>query len=306
MVFCPMSLKVPDFGVRNGTGYCWDVTGISTDGHESPSSESRFGYRLESLGGRSPGVQIAETENDRNPAPLLGDSYGKPVQFEWRAVPGVLGYMVRVGTYPWENAVPNTDLDPAKETFPPTFTTDNFLQVDDGSQVSQGRYCWTVWPVIEDPAHPGQIWSRQPRVDKYPPFCYTSGPSFPNIKFAKSTVKAGEQIDGTIEWDYVPDGQLTISSIASPATLITSLAKCRSRGPYYADKYNCVIRFAAIAQKGMFFPITAKGYNSPEIVVPYRSPPFDDLPRFGGHEVHYDRAMRRPRQRVLPCRVRSL
>ena len=93
--FCPMSLKVPDFGVRNGTGYCWDVTGISTDGHESPSSESRFGYRLESLGGRSPGVQIAETENDRNPAPLLGDSYGKPVQFEWRAVPGVLGYKVR-------------------------------------------------------------------------------------------------------------------------------------------------------------------------------------------------------------------
>ena len=148
--------------------------------------------------------------------------------------------------------MPNTDLDPAKETFPPTFTTDNFLQVDDGSQVSQGRYCWTVWPVIEDPAHPGQIWNRQPRVDKYPPFCYTSGPSFPNIKFAKSTVKAGEQIDGTIEWDYVPDGQLTISSIASPATLVTSLAKCRSRGPYYADKYNCVIRFAAIAQKGMF------------------------------------------------------
>ena len=46
-LFCPMSLQVPDFNVRNGTGYCWDVTGISTDGHESPSSESRFGYRLE-------------------------------------------------------------------------------------------------------------------------------------------------------------------------------------------------------------------------------------------------------------------
>jgi hypothetical protein len=63
-----------------------------------------------------------------------------------------------------------------------------------------------------------------------------------------------------------------------PATLVTSFAKCRDRGPYYKDKYNCVIRFAAIAQKGQFFPITAKGYNSPAIVVPYRSPPFDDLP----------------------------
>jgi hypothetical protein len=275
---CAVSARVDDFGLRNATGYCWDVTGISTDLHESPSSESRFRYSLPQLGARSPGVTIAETENDRIPAPLPGDSYDQPVEFGWRAEPGVFGYVVRVGSYPWDHGEVSFDLEPAEETLPPTFTTQNFLEVEDGSLVSRGRYCWTVWPVLEDPDRPGEIWNRQPIVSKYPPFCYTSGPAEPKITFKQSSVKGGERIDGTIEFAYVPDGQLTISPPLSDI-FKTGYRDCPDRGPYYLDKYDCVIKFAAVARKGENFEITVNDYNSPvDVHAPRPPPPFDDLP----------------------------
>ncbi len=70
------------------------------------------------------------------------------------------------------------------QTVPPTLVTDAELELP-GELASRGRYCWAAWSVLEDPEAPGQIWDRQPFVpNRTLPFCYTSGPSEPVIKFS--------------------------------------------------------------------------------------------------------------------------
>ncbi len=99
---CATSVDVELPSLRNPSGYCWSVTEFSTDGTESSTVESRFAYIMPALGYRDPGVQLGAAEA-RDPDPLPGDSYDQDtVTFSWDPSPGpVLGYMVRVGNYPW-------------------------------------------------------------------------------------------------------------------------------------------------------------------------------------------------------------
>jgi hypothetical protein len=285
---CATSVDIELPGVRDPMGYCWEVTSFSADGTESSTVSSRFHYSMPLTWGE-PGVQLGAHEM-RDPSPLPGDSYDQPVTLTWDEAPGpVLGYMVRVGNYPWPTTGPSVPENcvtkwctytPRIETVPPTLVTDTELELP-GELASRGRYCWAAWPVLEDPEAPGQIWDRQPQAQRTLPFCYTSGPSEPVIKFSNpgsgDRIAFGETIKGTIEVGFIPDAQLGLV-VSHLSNYSYDMSRCPTTGPYYGDVYDCVIEFSVTGiPEGETFEMTVTTYNSP-VVNPQGPLPYDDLP----------------------------
>lgn len=287
------------FGVVNPTGYCWDVVAEAENGVKSePSEQHRVLFVLPSPPKDVPGVQIALTQGlmvdgqliqPKVPAPLTGDSYGKPVTFAWQSDPSVLGYVLKVGRYDWATPSP---MDPATCTpgngYPctsgPKIVTFRDL-VKGGSktltaeQAGKGRNCWTAWPVLKDPAAPTDEWTRQPQLNIYPLFCYTTGPSRPEIIVDNPPSGGGfssAPITGRVVLHYVPDGQVELKA-NSPDVHFGP--QCTPTGPYYVDYYDCARTFEIIPKKSTRYEITVRTWNSD------KSPPVKDATTLVHEEV---------------------
>jgi Zn-dependent metalloprotease len=244
------------------------------------------------------------------PAPLPGDSYNDRVTFRWEAEADALTYVLKVGRYPWgfplgfdangEQQYPGEpQMDPTNPTncyigfnslysycaFEPndvTFRGCNGQSGDcpsgtsltlSGAKAGKGRYCWTVWPNLDDPTDQ----DRQPLVETNIN-CYTTGPKFPIVEFDNRTsvqVSCEETlpaelevgfdstpITGRVILDYVPDSQFDIDVSEATAQDITWGPKCETTGPFYRDVYNCEREFTITPREGQEYWISAETFNS--------------------------------------------
>jgi Zn-dependent metalloprotease len=273
----------------NATGYCWSAVTIAANGEESkPSEQRRFMYMYTTLNRTQPGVQIASMTNDGNPAPLPGDSYCsdshcEDVLFSWDPVADAQAYGIKLGRYPWNKPTPP---DPSN-CFIPSGTTvhtgctnepvEVFVnQVVDkstgtlpGDKAGKGRYCWTSWPVVADPDDPTQPWSRQPLVENYPLFCYTSGPAEPTIECPDEPADGADFVDQdihcTIHSDYVPDSQLTgeIQGTDSDQVEVdTTGCEADPESAPFADVYDCNIGVTIHPRAAQRVSIMMQAFNS--------------------------------------------
>jgi hypothetical protein len=144
---------------------------------------------------------------------------------------------------------------------------------------SCGRYVWTVWPVYEDPAHPGTPWLRQPQV-WVPNYSYTSGPSKPvifvdspsqlkaNTGTAGSTVLSltgfsDTPITGHLHFDYIPDNQAKIDVNSSDIALGDY---CSPKSKLvFADSYDCDVNFTITPHPSQTYQIAANTWNSDNV-----------------------------------------
>jgi choice-of-anchor A domain-containing protein len=271
---------------RNPSGYCWDVVAGQTNLVQPKASGTfEFKYRINAPVNLDPG---SEHWNDVNFA-LEGDSYGQPVTLEWDPlviklgqfeVPLPVSYGARVGRQPWiktSRGIPPTcedflcKLASRDETRAPTTTSTPALGLAP-EEGGMGRYCWTVWPVLEDPNRPGKNWSRQPIVSTAPPLCYTTGPSEPRITItnpeAGDHIYEGDYVRGTIDVDYVPEGQIAVvlSEPDNHVSLDWSGCRPEEKRPgevYFADIHACHIEFSAWVPDPGAFQMAARTSNAP-------------------------------------------
>src|SRR6185503_4766104 len=194
---CPIGPVSDDlFPVPNPTGYCWDVVSISANGKESPpSGKQSFIYWMPTPRKTTPGVQAGEVEAELTQVVPPGHSYGEDVVLAWDSQPHVVEYLLKGGRWPWRvqrtgaEDPPNCILphstpcvnEPLEVTFRENVR--GLSKTLSGDVAGKGRYCWTVWPIIEDPHNPGTVSARQPLVDGFPHYCYTTEPAEPVFTF---------------------------------------------------------------------------------------------------------------------------
>jgi hypothetical protein len=288
---CGGAIKELLFPSPNPTGYCWTVTSIAANGKESqPSEMHRFSYVDFAPNKLGPGIQIGEMATAGKTWTLEGDSYGSPVTFQWDAAPDAVAYGFKLGRYPWDTLRATPDplncwvplgfdanstcsYEPLEVTYNEAVTgTEKTL---DGALASHGRYCWTIWPIIEG--------DRQPLVDSFPQLCYTSGPDIPKIECDKVPADGtytGQTIGCTLTSAYVPAGQLSfdVTVDGKPAgnqLEVVSVCKPDPEPPQphhatFGDIYDCETKFNIKPQRKQHVVITAHTWNSSE------SPPVKD------------------------------
>ncbi len=219
-------------------------------------------------------------EHDHLPAPLVTDdvsldTWGQDVTFEWHAVPNAAEYMLKLGRWPWRTPV---SPDPANCTVPEGLFCDHepseiihrgFVAGTSISlEAATGRYCWNVWPRLEDPNSPGTVADGQPYVNIGPFFCYTSGPAEPIIEvdWPSTTGFSSDPIQGTITLPYVPDDQWELIVTPDDDFSIGDFESGCEMGPlYFYDLSNCVLPFTIFPEEGQTYEIEVKTYNSPEV-----------------------------------------
>ena len=263
----------------NPTGYCWDVQSIAANGKVSPFSERwRFHYLNRGPNKVSPGLQIGLTETGQTWT-LAGDSFGSRVRFRWDADPLAVSYGFKIGRHPW--STPLSGIDPANCWIPPgrpsftcmsgpgepvfsAETSDTDFRVD-GEHASMGRYCWSVWPIISG--------SRQPLVDPFPQFCYTSGPERPAIDCRNVPGDGnftGEPIRCTVTSAYVPAKQIQVRVAGAEEGQVSiddSDCQPEPRDPAanaasFNDIYDCVIRVDIVPQPDQELTVIGRTWNS--------------------------------------------
>ena len=290
--FCTVVVGDLLFPSPNPTGYCWNVTSIAANGKESPASDKwRFSYVDFAPDKVSPGIQIGSMATLGKTSILEGDSYGSQVTFQWNSAPDAVAYGFKLGRYPW--AAPLATPDPPNCWVPlgfeasfsctsePVLVTHKETVGDtglilDGSSASQGRYCWTIWPIIEG--------DRQPLIDSFPQLCYTSGPAKPEIKCDNvpdaGAGYTGETIKCTLTAAYVPAGQLAFDVTVDgndAGDQLEIVSKCKPdpdppqpHDATFGDIYDCVTKFNIHPQPKQHVVITAHTWNSD------KSPPVKD------------------------------
>jgi choice-of-anchor A domain-containing protein len=226
--------KFPDSDkLPNPTGYCWDVVDVAANGNKSApmTPKGQFTFLIPPIPGLSPGYLLNNTDNAPWRLPGGLDTYGiSPVTFTWQDASQVEmatpdSYGLKIGRWPW---VPVSSSTPGPANCnnpencalgPVVASTLFYTTVPGASQygasgdvASKGRYCWQVWPIYNDPANPGMVWSRQPLVDLQPPLCYTSGPAPPSISCDNTLPPffKPDPVTCEISFPYVPDSQYQI------------------------------------------------------------------------------------------------
>jgi len=288
----------------NPAGYCFEITGIAADGTRSPPTDLRmFQYEHVIPEELAPGVHLSlaaiGSNNDADPAPLPGDSYGSAVTFSWTADPSASEYMFRLNR--WEGARDRTvSIEPSNctllhsglgpgicdtpiETILKQKVKGTTLPVpaSDGSGACTGaacgRYCWTVWPLFEDASGAESVRNPLLALD---PLCYTSGPSTPVIfidspadlktdtrqkNVVQQKIFTGEPITGHLHYDYVPEalGFIHKSNDQDIALGDGCAVTTNPRDPY-PDVYNCDIGFTLTPQPAQTYAITTQVSAAPK------------------------------------------
>lgn len=272
---CPASFDSTPLPLANPTGYCWTVKVVAAGGESTTAANEWIGMvaRAELVG---PGIQ-AGLSDQGNPAPLPGDSYGSDVTFDFDAVPHALEYMVRL--WKWEKDAlpfPVVTIDPPncasgklesicsrpKHVVAEKITTTPSLVLDQGL-ASQDRYCWTVWPLLEDLKNPGSLGLRQPQVVLFPDFCYTAGPSEPVIVVDNPPPATGfssKPITGHVHYDYIPDLQADV--VANSDDVAFGTGCTADQGYVFSDIHNCDLPFTITPQPDQTYEIKALRWNS--------------------------------------------
>src|SRR5262249_41756181 len=146
-----------------------------------------FLFTLERVQLFSPGESILDAQKTNTTGATSHTAYGDDVTFQWQPVEGATSYVLKLGRAPWNQPTssgladppscgpPGPDgcfEDPVSDTPHVAITggTTSSVMVG-GAQAGLGRYCWTVWPVIDG--------AEQPPVRTFPYFCYTTEPAKP-------------------------------------------------------------------------------------------------------------------------------
>jgi hypothetical protein len=299
------------FPQPNPKGYCWNVTSFAENGEESPPSRTwSFYYTHSRLRNMSPGVDWDHTigfggfeTRDPSPIPYCTDDGSECITFSWDPEPDAVGYMLKVGKYPpgrqfgprrdgtWiYDGEPRLSTPDPENCFTPSFATDSDCWYEsrdvsfqelvstnsvtlNGMEAGRGRYCWEVWPIVENAQQ------EQPLVEK-DMRCYTTRPTRPEFqsdRFGRQAtcqeieerplvagVSNSEPITGTIKFAYVPDGQARISaSDDARADGIVFTNECETTTPLYEDLYECEVQFRlSNPRPNRIYWIAARTYNS--------------------------------------------
>lgn len=281
---CLARLDEDLFPVPNPTGYCWEVVSLAANGDSSPASETgRFEFILPMVERIGPGMQAYYVEHDHLPAPLSGidgspDSWGRDVTFAWEPVTHAAGYTLKVGRWPWTRPVapdPANCFDPGGSWCNGEPTAVVYREIVtgtsatlDGTLAATGRYCWTLWPMVEEPEHPGTVAEGQTVVFVGPYYSYTSGPAPPilDVEWPAATGFSSAPIYGTIELPYVPDGQWELTVSPEEDFSIGDFEEGCEVGPlYFRDLTGCIRPFTIFPREGRTYRIEVQTYNSPEV-----------------------------------------
>jgi hypothetical protein len=153
--------------------------------------------------------------------------------------------------------------------------TSKTVPISEAAKVSQGRYCWSVWPLVEDRNSPGQVSSRQPFVNPVQ-FCYTSGPAKPAVRCEPHPADTGfssSPIHCEITLPYAADGQweAAVEGVGDEHDL-QPVQDCtlEPTGLYFRDLYDCHWKFDILPRENRSYKVTARVYNSDAFPVPVK------------------------------------
>jgi Zn-dependent metalloprotease len=284
---CEVTVDDDLFPVPNPTGYCWEVISIATNEKTSePSDRLFFRYGLPSPQKIAPGVTEADAAFRIDQGALVDHIVRDPVDLSWFGDPDAAGYLFKMGRWPWllkgeapdpPNCFPfsGTCINEPLVVTHRDFVGDTSVRVD-GARAGMGRYVWTVWPLLGDPHSPGSVSERQPLVDGFPIFSYTTGPALPEIKFDAATTVFRPECDaftGTVTFPFAPSsveitGQFPAQGFLSPGLecekpTVNRLTDWTPEVNWiYPDKYDCTYAFEipAPAPQGTY-TITARAFG---------------------------------------------
>lgn len=261
--------------VANGTGYCWDVVSVAENGKKSPPSDlQKLFYYFPHVKPTWPGVPIDRAITERF-------SVHTAANLSWTPVPQAWKYVVKLGRWPWANPISPPDParcgndlgTPVSCGFGPRSpireeVAGNTVKL--GSDPGPGRYCWTVWPILEDPEVQGQAWARQPFVDPYPQYCFATQATAPEIEIFNRP--SGERfsaahIRGRATAMFVPDGHFRVLIGEMTTGTVTRIdpdsVDCapEARSAPFRDMYNCTIPFSITPREGEQYTVVARTWD---------------------------------------------
>jgi hypothetical protein len=143
-----------------------------------------------------------------------------------------------------------------------------------GEAAAKGRYCWSVWPVIEDPKLPGRVSQRQPKVTPVQ-FCYTSAPAEPSVvcqPHPSGTGFSPDPIHCEVTFPYVPDAQHVTLVEGAAADHMTLVQDCvlDPAQLYFKDFYDCHWKFDILPVENQHYKVTTQVFNSDKFPVPVK------------------------------------
>ena len=279
-------------GLPNYSGFCWDVVAVAAnDARSAPSTKKHVLFEAFTLE-PAPGALWSDVWSRYTPGSLGDDSYDKKVKFSWTTLPNfpsAPAYGFKLGRWFWPETLsapePKTCVDgnptldvcmhgPTAETrFVTTVRGANQLEVAKET-AGRGRYCWGVWPIFDDPSHPGQENAVQPQID-YQLECYTTGPAEPRIIVPDGLHSTDPDvpptgfpqgpITGEVQLDYIPDFQMkghVFRNGAEISQFDASQCAIDDSSGIYKDVYGCSIPFSFTPLEGATYEIQVETFNS--------------------------------------------
>jgi Zn-dependent metalloprotease len=289
---CPGFINEALFPRRNPTGYCWEVVSVASGTASPPSALRKLSYHHLHVPQVRPGVDMFAT-SQKNPGLLPGPpgaplkSYDLPeVTLEWQRDPDAIGYVVKLGRWPWTTPLSppdplnclgplEADLNacshaPREVTFRSEVIGGDRTSVTvPGDKAARGRYCWTVWPIVEDAHTP----PRQPLVEPFPQFCYTTGPAEPHIDcqpMPPATGFSSAPITCVVNFPYVADGQSHVAVEGPDADHLQIQEECQPHpgNLYFNDLFDCNFKFKILPVENQAYKIRARAWSSDKFPTP--------------------------------------
>jgi hypothetical protein len=234
----------------NPTGYCWEVASVAKNkvvANSVPASPRQHFSNTYELTGPvpiSPGLYFGASVAQRDPGVIPNRTYEdtSPLTFTWKPIPIASDYFFTLGRWPWlkpgpvqpQNCVDPRlcDEGPVEVKIPPSKVTGAAVASVTAASAGRGRYCWTVWPELQDPSDATKANALQPLVDPYSNvYCYSTEAAKPQITYD------GPLPDGhgfsekplavKIKFPYVPDAAPVLDDMNhNIRAMVTQNAAC--------------------------------------------------------------------------------